>query len=127
MRLMRLLILLAVLAAPSTASAAELMMFRRDGCPYCAAWDRDIGPVYGKTEVGRRAPLRMVDIRRDRPEVVLKRRVIYTPTFVLVEAGREVGRLEGYTGDHFFWSLLDKLIKQLPAMAPQDQRAELSR
>jgi thioredoxin-related protein len=133
MRLMQVLVLLAAVCMLSAASAgaAELVMFRRDGCSYCAAWDRDIGPIYGRTEIGRRTPLRMVDIRRDKPEVVLKRRVIYTPTFVLVDAGHEVGRIEGYTGDHFFWGLLQSLLTQLPAGgdAPvlRDQRTELAR
>jgi hypothetical protein len=99
----------------SFASAAELLMFRRDGCPWCEAWDREIGPVYGKTEVGRRAPLRMVEIRRDRDPVLLKSRIIYTPTFVLVDAGREVARIEGYSGDHFFWGQIEGLVALLPS------------
>ena len=42
MRLLRILIitLAAALTLPlAQASAAELLMYRRDGCPYCAAWD----------------------------------------------------------------------------------------
>ncbi len=116
MRRVRSLILLAaaVLLSNSFASAAELVMFRRDGCPWCRTWAYEIGPIYGKTDIGRRAPLRMVDIHRDRPEISLKSPIIYTPTFVLVEKGREVGRIEGYTGDHFFWGLLEGLLQQLP-------------
>jgi thioredoxin-related protein len=137
MRLMRVLVLVvaAWMLSVVSAAAAELVMFRRDGCSYCAAWDRDIGSTYGKTAIGRRAPLRMVDIRRDKPELALERRVIYTPTFVLVDAGREIGRIEGYTGDHFFWGLLERLLTQLPAGAVErpdtpvlrDQRTERSR
>ena len=106
---------LAVLSI-SSSSAAELIMVRQVGCPWCAAWDRDIAPIYGKTEVGRRAPLRMVDLR-DHLSISLKSPIIYTPTFVLVEKGREIGRIEGYTGDHFFWGLLETLLQQLPASA----------
>ena len=36
--------------------SAELLMFRRAGCSYCLTWDRAIGPVYPKSDVGRRAP-----------------------------------------------------------------------
>jgi hypothetical protein len=32
-----------------TASAAELVMYRRDGCFWCARWDSEIGPIYPKT------------------------------------------------------------------------------
>ena len=98
----------------SAAHAAELVMFRRDGCSHCAAWDRDIGPIYSKSEMAVRAPLRMVDLDRDRPAISLAGPVIYTPTFVLVDQGREVGRIEGYPGDHFFWGLLERLLQRLP-------------
>ena len=106
----------AIVLSISSSSAAELIMVRQAGCPWCAAWDRDIAPIYGKTEIGRRAPLRMFDLR-DRLLISLKSPIIYTPTFVLVEKGREIGRIEGYTGDHFFWVLLETLLQQLPAVA----------
>lgn len=116
MRLVRSFAVLLVWLAISIASAtaAELVMFRRDGCPYCAAWDREIGAAYGKSETGRRAPLRMVDIHRDRHDVALAGPVIYTPTFVLVDGGKEFGRIEGYPGEDFFWGLLERLLQQLP-------------
>jgi thioredoxin-related protein len=107
----------AVVLSISSASAAELVMFRRDGCSWCQAWDRDIGPIYGKTDIGQRAPIRMVYIDRDRTTITLSSPVIYTPTFVLVDKGREVGRIEGYPGDHFFWGLLERLVQQLPSGA----------
>ena len=117
MRAWRWLVALAAMTvlSASAAQAAELVMFRRDGCPYCAAWDRDVGPIYSKTEMAVRAPLRMVDLDRERPAISLTAPVIYTPTFVLVDGGREVGRIEGYPGDHFFWELLDRLLQRLPA------------
>ena len=98
----------------SLSSAAELIMVRQSGCPYCAVRDREIGPIYGNTEVDKRAPLRMVDLH-DRLSISLKSPVIYTPTFVLVEKDREVGRIEGYTGGHFFWGFLERLIEQSTA------------
>jgi hypothetical protein len=108
------LAVLTVLAA--SASAAELVMYRRDGCPWCARWDREIGPIYPRTELSRRAPLRMVDLDGDRDRSVeLRSPVIYTPTFVLVEAGREVARLEGHPGEDFFWGLIEQMVARLPA------------
>jgi hypothetical protein len=107
------------LALAGQAGAAELLMYRRAGCPWCAAWDQAIGPVYPKTEIGRQLPVRFVDLDRDaRPPVALVRPVRYTPTFVLVEDGREIGRVEGYPGEDFFWGLLDKLARSLLAQAP---------
>lgn len=98
-----------------TVNAAELVMFRRDGCPYCGAWDREIGPIYSKTEIGKRVPLHMIDLDRDDARAIHTRTPIrYTPTFVLVENGEEVGRIQGYPGDAFFWGLLDRLLEKLP-------------
>jgi hypothetical protein len=92
-------------------------MYRSAGCPYCAAWDRAIAPIYPKTDIARRAPLRMVDMNDPRaPKIALKGRILYTPTFVLVENSREIGRIEGYAGEDFFWAQLERLMLQL---APQ--------
>jgi hypothetical protein len=96
--------------------AAELLMYRRAGCPWCLAWRQAIGPVYPKTELGRQLPLRLVDLADEaQPQVSLARPVRYSPTFVVVEEGREIGRIEGYPGEAFFWGLLDKLARALPS------------
>ena len=106
-------LLLPVLNFAVPAAAAELVMFRRAGCPYCAAWDRAIGPVYPKTDIGKRLPLRQVDLDRSADgKVALVSPVRFTPTFVLVDSGRELGRLEGYPGEDFFWALLERLLLQ---------------
>ena len=109
-------LLLSAFSFAAPAAAAELVMFRRAGCPYCAAWDRAIGPVYPKTDIGKRLPLRQVDLDRSADgkvaKVELASPVRFTPTFVLVDSGREVGRLEGYPGEDFFWGLLERLLLQ---------------
>lgn len=116
------LAMLVVLSSVSV-SAAELVMYRRPGCPWCLRWDREIGGVYAKTAVGRQLPLRMVDLDGERPELVLKSPVIYTPTFVLVENGREIGRIEGYAGEDFFWGLLERLAERAQPPAPSTKPA----
>jgi hypothetical protein len=90
-------------------------MFRRDGCSWCARWDREIGAIYADTDLGRRAPLRMVDIGRDVPDVRTRNPVVFTPTFVLAENGAELGRIEGYPGEAFFWGLLEQLLERVPS------------
>lgn len=90
-------------------------MVEEAGCPWCARWNEEIGPVYGLTEEGRRAPLRRVDIHGDWPEGMERPEgLAFTPTFVLVEDGREVGRITGYPGEDFFWPLLQRLMERLP-------------
>ena len=113
--LLRLLfVLLALGAGIAPAAAAELVMFEAAGCPYCARWNRDVAPIYPKTVEGKRAPLRRVDIAAPRPaDLAAIGGVVYTPTFVLMDGGREIGRIVGYGGDEIFWSLLTDLVAKL--------------
>jgi thiol-disulfide isomerase/thioredoxin len=106
-----LLAAIALIAMALPAVSAELVMYRRPGCPYCAAFDREIAPAYPKTEIGRKLPLREVDIHRAPDKsVALKSPIRYTPTFVLVEDGQEKARIEGYPGEFFFWPRLENLL-----------------
>ena len=109
----------------SVTEAAELVMYRRDGCPWCARWDREIGPVYPKTDVSRRLPLRTVNLDRDKDLAVSHRPIRYTPTFVLVEDAKEVGRIEGYPGDEFFWVRLASLLTVLDQPRAQAAPADI--
>jgi hypothetical protein len=114
-RLLRAVALTAALLTGSIASAAELVMFERAGCPYCAQFDREIGPIYDKTDEGKAAPLRRVDIHAPIPpdlrSVTVER---ITPVFVLVDHGREIGRIRGYPGEDNFWGLLAGMIGDVP-------------
>lgn len=102
----------ATMLGAASARAAEMIMVEEIGCPWCAKWHREIGPIYPKTEEGKIAPLRTIDISERNPDTFdYARRVVFTPTFVLVNDGRELGRLEGYAGDEFFWVMLAKLLK----------------
>lgn len=113
-RLLRLCLLLLLIASGRPAAAAELVMFEREGCPYCARWNREVAPIYPKTAEGKRAPLRRVDLAGPRPpDLAAIANVVYTPTFVLIEDGKEIGRIVGYGGDEIFWSLLSELFAKL--------------
>jgi hypothetical protein len=92
-------------------------MFDDQGCPYCRRRNAEIAPGYPHSPQGQRAPLRRVPIReRSKAGVALARPVTATPTFVLVERGREVGRVVGYAGSEFF-DPLDELLTHLPEPA----------
>lgn len=94
-------------------------MFEEAGCPWCLRWHQEVGPGYPNSDEGKRAPLRRVDISQAATSgVALAAPVTLTPTFVLTEGGREVGRITGYPGADFFWPMLDKLIDKLPPPQP---------
>lgn len=98
--------------------AAELVMLEQPGCVWCKRFNDEVAPQYEKTEEGRKAPLRRVDITKPWPEDLASiARERLTPTFVLVHEGKEISRLRGYPGDEFFWGLLDNMLEKLPAQA----------
>ena len=104
-----------LLARPNAPNAAELVMFEQAGCEWCEVWDQEISEIYPKTTEGKRAPLRRVDLHAERPvDLRFVKAVRYTPTFVLIDSGREIGRIQGYPGKDFFWGLLGDLIDRLP-------------
>ena len=109
------------LAAASGQALAEasLVMVEEKGCVWCARWDDQIAPIYPKTEAGRTAPLRRIDIRADTPaDLTFSRNLRFTPTFVLMVDGQEISRIEGYPGEDFFWGVLEKMMFDAKLMLP---------
>ncbi len=78
---------------------------------------------YVNSPEGRAAPL----VKRDRRHADLKQftGLAYTPTFILLSQGSEVGRIVGYAGADFFWSEFNRLWQRgvLPS-TPSEQRAD---
>ena len=89
-------------------SGLTLIMVDEPGCSYCRKFDAQIGPGHQKTEEGKFAPL--MRVRRKSPELKGYNPVIYTPTFLLVRRGEELGRLTGYPGPEYFYTELDALL-----------------
>ncbi len=99
------------------APGLRLMMVRRKGCVYCAAWDREIGPVYARHPSGRMAPVFMVDVEGPYPDgLALDRRPWLSPSFILLRGGTEVARFEGYPGKDRFFDVLDAMLDEARAV-----------
>ncbi|SNT31614.1 Thioredoxin [Tardiphaga sp. OK246] len=118
------LLVMTAALSPRIADASELLMFERDGCVWCARWNREIAPVYDRTDEGKLLPLRRIDMDRDKsPGVALASPVRFTPTFLIVDNGREIGRITGYMNDESFWSLLGKYAARLTTSQPNANRS----
>ena len=103
----------------AAASETYLLMAEEVGCMWCARWNEDIAQIYPKTAEGQAAPLRRYDLNNDSPDITFSQKVRFTPTFILVQDGTEVGRIEGYPGEDFFWGLLGMMFER--AGIPLDQ------
>jgi len=91
----------------SKALSAQLIMFESSSCEWCEIWHEEIGVAYQKTPEGKFAPLRRIDIADDLPRDLAKLGLPnFTPTFILMENGKEILRIIGYPGEEFFWDLL---------------------
>jgi thioredoxin-related protein len=99
----------------SGVQGAELIVFSSPECGWCEAWEREVGAIFPRTEEARRLRLSHVDINDPLPSRLQDLDTIkYTPTFVVLDQGREVGRIAGYNGEDFFWWELQEIMKRLP-------------
>lgn len=88
-------------------------MFSATYCEWCEVWKEEVGIIYAKTEEGGIAPLRELDIEDPLPaNLRLSGPIKYTPTFVLIEDEREVGRITGYGYEDAFWGSLEVLLRE---------------
>ena len=106
--------LVLALALSGTARAAELVMVERAGCHWCERWNAEIAHIYPKTREGKLAPLRRADINDLPEDIAFKSPPVFTPTFVLVRDGVELGRIEGYASEDFFWFHVEQLLAAHP-------------
>ncbi|WP_274962539.1 MULTISPECIES: thioredoxin family protein [Thioclava] len=95
-------------------SEFRLLMVEQVGCVYCRMWNNDLAPIYPKTPEGKTAPLQRVDLHKPFPDdiTITGGKPLFTPTFILLQDGVEVARIEGYASEDFFWGLLDQALKK---------------
>ena len=85
-------------------ASTRLVMVTSDHCPFCQAWERDIGVLYEKSPYAPLLPLTRVNMGSPIPEgVVLQKPVVGTPTFLIIRDGQEIDRERGYHDEEMFW------------------------
>ena len=104
----------AVVAAPRPATVPgglALLLVESPGCPFCAAFRREVLPGYGARPEGRAAPVVAVPLDGPWPDgLVLGRAPYATPTFILLRDRVEIGRFQGYETPDWFWRELGSLL-----------------
>ena len=86
------------------AAQTTLVMVEEQGCVWCARWNDQIAPIYPNINDEKPADLHFA------------RSLHYTPTFVLMDDGKEISRIEGYPGEDFFWGVLEKMLSDADLM-----------
>lgn len=90
------------------AETLTLIMVDDPACHYCRRWLKEVGGGYHRTAEGLAAPLKRLG--RDSKTLAAFAPVIYTPTFILAQNGRELGRITGYPGQFYFWEELSQMM-----------------
>lgn len=107
--------LLLVAFAPPGSGEAEaqsgrvrLIMVDDPNCWFCRQWNEKVGRGYAQSPEGKIAPLRRV--ARGAPELKGLTPVVLTPTFIVMEGSREVGRISGFSGPSYFYEDLRDIL-----------------
>ena len=100
------------LLADEVNSGGQLLMITSDSCPWCEAFEEEVGQAYHRTEDATLLPLRRHDFFEALP-IDLKNitPATMTPTFIILHNGSEVGRIVGYPGAELFWWRLSEFVE----------------
>ena len=103
--IMAFVLALTLVAYPQIAVAdSRLIMVTSDHCPYCKAWELDVGAAYEKSPYAPTLPLTRVEIGSKMPEgLTFQKPVVGTPTFLIIYNGQEIDRQSGYFDAEMFW------------------------
>ena len=94
-------------------SRGQLVMITSSHCPWCEAFEDDVGKGYDLTEEALVYPLRRHDFYKAMPDDLAHLTpATMTPTFIVMRNGAEVGRIIGYPGAELFWWQISEFTAQ---------------
>jgi thioredoxin-related protein len=99
--------------AKAADSRGQLVMITSSHCPWCEAFEDDVGKGYDRTEEALVYPLRRHDFYQKMPDDLAHLTpATMTPTFIIMRDGSEIGRIIGYPGAELFWWRLSEFTAQ---------------
>ena len=111
-----LLLVISIVGAGSVKAAdslGQLVMITSSHCPWCEAFEDDVGKGYDLTEEALVYPLRRHDFYKAMPDDLAHLTpATMTPTFIVMRNGAEVGRIIGYPGAELFWWRISEFTAQ---------------
>ena len=98
-------------ASQSAYPAGQLLMITSSSCPWCEAFEEEVGRGYSRTEESKVLPLRRHDFFAKMPsDLAHMTPATMTPTFIIIKNGEETGRIIGYPGAELFWWRLAEFL-----------------
>ena len=104
-------------AAAGTDSPVLIYIYSPE-CGACRQFDREVGPIYSKTDESLTLPLERVlidDWQANRHQLVecASAEVISTPTFLQIRNCQELDRITGYSDAELFWLGHRRMINRI--------------
>ena len=94
----------APLSDSASIPATALIMITSSHCPWCDAFEEEVGVLYDKTGESGQFPIHRLDFfTKFPPHLAHLSAASVTPTFIVIRDHQEIGRIEGYPGDEMFW------------------------
>ena len=88
----------------------DLVMFESPSCGTCKLFKHEVLPIYASTPAGKTFALWRVQMGES-VAFRLRAPVTFTPTFIWVENGEEVGRFSGYYGKDKFLRIVNEAAR----------------
>ena len=108
-----LMLVFAPVALADVAPTTRLIMVTSPHCPWCEAFEEEVGSIYDKTPESQVFPMLRVDVDDQFPARFDDLNpAFFTPTFIFVRDGEEMGRIEGYPGMELFWWRLSEFLPE---------------
>ena len=107
--------------ASSGTRAMDLIMFESPSCGTCKLFKREVLPIYAASPAGQVFPLWVVEMG-SKLSFRINQPVTFTPTFVWVDNGVEVGRFSGYFGKAQFFNIVNRAANAQNHKNPGRQR-----
>lgn len=104
--------------ARPAATANELVVVEVKNCAYCRVFRRDLLPAYAASTKARDVPIRFLEVEEvSKAGIALRGPINIVPTVLVLEQGREIGRIPGLTGQDTFFRAIDYILGR-PAQLP---------
>ncbi len=103
----------------------KLVMFETKSCNYCKIFTRDVLPHFQMSRLSFKVPFQDVDIDKEgMGGYKLKYRIVSTPTFTMLNRGKEVGRITGYLPKKKFFRAVRYLLRKAKKAERKFQRKQ---
>lgn len=100
-------------ASQGIAAQTELVVIETLNCAYCRVFRRELLPAYAASSRAKDMPIRFLKVNEvGRAGISLRQPISIVPTTLVLEEGREIGRIPGLTGHDTFFRAIQMILRQ---------------